>query len=236
MVSATQGRPFPLWQSLAAAVGAMAAAFVGAIAVGIPTVMALGVPKNPGDVGANVIEAGFYLAGAAALIPLLERLSRRSLRSLGVAPLGVRGWQLVAAALLLVLALQFAYQLVLDAFHQQNHVQAGFQHFGVHSPLAVTMVLVTGAVIAPIVEELFFRGLLFNAFAVRMPVYAAALLSGILFGLAHGDPVLFPALAAFGFIQAIVYRIGGNLVVPMIVHAANNALFLSLMMAVPGFH
>ncbi len=64
----------------------------------------------------------------------------------------------------------------------------------------------------------------------------AALISGVLFGLGHGDLVLFPALTLFGILQAIFYRISGNLIVPMIVHAANNAIFLALMIVIPGFH
>ena len=229
-------RSFPLWPTFGTACIVVLAAFAGGILAGIPAVLAFGSPKNPGDLGANVIEAAFYLGGAAALIPLLEIVSGRSLAALGVRPLDARDWGFVAGALLIVLGLQLLYQLILSLFHQQNHVQAGFANFHVQTPEAATFVLVNGAVIAPIVEELFFRGLLFNAISVRTPVYAAALLSGVIFGIAHGDPVLFPVLALFGTVQAVFYRMSGNLVVPMVVHGANNALFLSLMMAVPGFH
>ena len=228
--------PFPLWESLAAACLAVVAAFVSGVLAGIPTVIALGSPKEPGDVGSNVIEAAFYLGGAAVLIPLLQRLSQRSLAELGVRALRSRDWILVVASITIVLLLQGAYQFVLIAAHQQNHIQAGFEHFRVTSPLAAAMVLLNGAVIAPVVEELFFRGLLFNALSLRMPILLAAVISGAFFGIAHGDFVLFPVLAIFGIVQALAYRIGGNLVVPMIVHGLNNGIFLSLMIAIPGFH
>lgn len=214
----------------------VAAGFFAMIVAGVPTVIALGSPRSPGDVGANIVEAAFYLGGLAALIPLLERLSRRTLSQLGLRPLDKFSWGLVAVALIALLAMQVGYQAILSLFHQQNHVQAGFEHFNVTSPAAAVMVLINGALVAPVVEELFFRGLIFNALAMRMPMLLAALLSGILFGLGHGDLVLFPALAIFGTFQAIFYRISGNLVVPMIVHAANNAIFLALMIAIPGFH
>ena len=229
-------RSFPLWPTLGTALVVVAAAFVTGIIAGIPAVLAFGSPKDPGDIGANVIEAAFYLGGAAVLIPLLETVSGRSLAGLGVRPLHARGWGFVTGALAIVLALQVVYQFVLGFFHQENHVQAGFQNFHVQSADAAALVLLNGAIIGPIVEELFFRGLLFNAFSVRMPMLAAALLSGAIFGIAHGDPVLFPVLALFGTVQAVFYRASGNLVVPMVVHGANNALFLSLMMTVPGFH
>jgi membrane protease YdiL (CAAX protease family) len=228
--------PFPLWGSLAAACLVVVTAFFAGIVAGIPTVIALGSPKEPGDVGSNVIEAAFYLGGAAVLIPLLERLSQRSLPQLGVRALGRREWLFVITCIAFVLLLQSAYQYVLIAFHQQNHVQAGFEHFKAVSTAAAAMVLVNGAVIAPVVEELFFRGLIFNALSLRMPMLLAALISGALFGIAHGDVVLFPVLMLFGIVQAVAYRLTGNLVVPMIVHAANNGIFLSLMIAIPGFH
>lgn len=228
--------PFPLWGSLAAACLVVVTAFFAGIVVGIPTVIALGTPKEPGDLGSNVIEAAFYLGGAAVVIPLLERLSNRTLRQLGVRPLVGRDWLLVIASIAIVLLLQGAYQFVLVGLHQQNHIQAGFEHFAVVSPAAAAMVLVNGAVIAPIVEELFFRGLIFNALSLRMPMLLAAIVSGLLFGIAHGDPILFPVLAVFGVVQAVAYRMSGNLVVPMIVHAVNNGIFLALMIAIPGFH
>lgn len=227
--------PFPIWPTLGAACLVIAAALFALIVVAIPTVIVLGTPRNPGDPGANIIEAAFYIGGGAALVPLLERLSHRSLSALGVRRIDKRGATLAVAALFTMLCLQGVYQLILTAFHQQNHIQAGFEHFGVRTPQAAIMVLINGALIAPIVEELFFRGLIFNALAVRTPVVLAALVSGVLFGLAHGDAILFPVLAVFGMIQALIYRASGNLVVPMIVHAANNAIFLGLMIAIPGF-
>jgi membrane protease YdiL (CAAX protease family) len=234
-VAPSPRRPYPLWPTLGSILLVLAAGFFAMIVAGIPTVITLGSPRSPGDVGANIIEAAFYLGGVAALIPLLERLSQRTLPQLGLRPLDKFSWGLVAVALAAMLALQVVYQAILGAFHQQNHVQAGFEHFKVFTPAAAAMVLINGAVVAPIAEELFFRGLIFNALAMRMPMLLAAVISGIVFGIGHGDLVLFPALAVFGTLQAIFYRISGNLIVPMIVHAANNAIFLTLMIAVPGF-
>lgn len=228
-------RPYPLWPTLGTIVLVLGAGFFAMIVAGIPTVITLGTPMNPGDVGANIVEAAFYLGGLAVLVPMLERVSHRSLSQLGVRPLDKFSWAVVAILLVALLLMQIIYQAILGAFHQENHVQAGFEHFRVVSPAAAIMVLLTGSLIAPIAEELFFRGLIFNALASRMPVLLAAVISGVLFGLGHGDLVLFPALTLFGILQAICYRISGNLIVPIIVHAANNAILLALMIAIPGF-
>jgi uncharacterized protein len=228
-------RPYPLWPTLGTIVLVLAAGFFAMIVAGIPTVITLGTPLNPGDVGANIVEAAFYIGGLAVLVPMLERISHRTLSQLGIRPLDKFSWGIVAVSLVALLAMQIIYQAILGAFHQQNHIQAGFEHFRVASPVSAVLVLVTGAIIAPIAEELFFRGLIFNALAARMPMLVAALISGVLFGIGHGDIVLFPALTLFGILQAIFYRISGNLIVPMIVHAANNAIFLTLMIVFPGF-
>ena len=79
------------------------------------------------------------------------------------------------------------------------------------------------ALAAGFAEELLFRGLLLP----RMGIAA----SSLLFGFLHGPDVrLWPfavwaSLAGLGF--AIVYRETGNLAVPMLVHAAYDALALA---------
>ncbi|MBV8150424.1 MAG: CPBP family intramembrane metalloprotease [Candidatus Eremiobacteraeota bacterium] len=236
MSTATSVRPFPIWATLGTLVLAIFVGFITAIVVAVPTVLILGPAKNPGSAATNIIEAAFYLGGVAVLIPLLERISGRSLHDLGVRRLDGHLLGLAAGGFVFVLVLQGVYQVILTAFHQQNHVQAGFEKFAVHAPLDAVYVLVTGAIVAPICEELFFRATIFNALAERIPVFWAAVISGALFGGAHGDPVLFPVLLVFGTFQALIYRRSGNLLVPMTIHAANNGLFLSLMMAFPGFH
>ncbi|MBV8074624.1 MAG: CPBP family intramembrane metalloprotease [Candidatus Eremiobacteraeota bacterium] len=226
-----------MWPTIGTAVLVVITGLFVGIVAGIPSVLIFGQSKNPASVGNGIIEAAFYLGGAAVLIPLLERISERpSLHALGVRPLSTRDWGIALGGLIAVLLLQFFYQFVLIGAHQQNHIQAGFENFSVTSFDSGALMLLNGALIAPIVEELYFRGLIFNALAVRMPFAWAALGSGILFGAAHGDPVLFPVLAIFGAVNALLYRASGNLVVPMLVHSANNLIFLSLMIAVPGFH
>ena len=40
----------------------------------------------------------------------------------------------------------------------------------------------------------------------------------------HGDAILFPTLAALGFVSAIAYAATGNLWVSVTLHAFNNAI------------
>ncbi len=113
--------------------------------------------------------------------------------------------------------------------HQSHHVQSGFEHFSViaRTPvitaLSVGITVLTLVVLGPIVEEVVFRGLLFGALARPLGVILSALVSAVLFGAGHGDLVLFPSLAALGFIGALAYAATGNLTVSVLLHAINNA-------------
>lgn len=94
--------------------------------------------------------------------------------------------------------------------------------------VAVTILV---AVVAPLVEETFFRGFLFGALRRAIGWLPAALASGVLFGLVHagGTPLIFLVpLAVLGFVLCVLYRRTGSIVPGMGVHAFNNALALSV--------
>ena len=78
--------------------------------------------------------------------------------------------------------------------------------------------------VAPVVEELIFRGLMLNRLRMVMPGWVAVLLSSAVFGACHGNPVWFGyafALGAFfGFLD-----LRANSVLPSILgHLAFNAI------------
>jgi len=78
-------------------------------------------------------------------------------------------------------------------------------------------------VIAPVWEEVFFRGTLFPWLAGRMPVHQAQWLSVLAFGAVHlPGPTLIP-LTVFGALLAGIYRTSGSLVPAILVHSFFNA-------------
>lgn len=84
------------------------------------------------------------------------------------------------------------------------------------------------ALIAPLLEEILFRGLLQNAFARHLPVWAAILASAAVFGAVHMDFHAFPALMAMGAVFGLLYHKTGSLRVTIIAHMVNNAAALLL--------
>lgn len=81
-------------------------------------------------------------------------------------------------------------------------------------------------VVAPVAEELFFRGFLYGGLRKRgVPI--AVLVSGAIFGLAHvaSSPVgLLVPLAVLGMIFALLYERTGSLYPAIAMHALNNSV------------
>lgn len=83
--------------------------------------------------------------------------------------------------------------------------------------------LVYALIIAPVWEEVFFRGTLFPWLAARLPVSQAQWLSALAFGAVHlHGPTLVP-LTVFGALLAGIYRSTGSLVPAVLVHSFFNA-------------
>jgi membrane protease YdiL (CAAX protease family) len=89
------------------------------------------------------------------------------------------------------------------------------------------------AVGAPIVEELFFRGLLLRSLQRRMPDSLAVALSAVAFGLAHGSALPVDAvvlvmfsLTVFGAILAVLAIRTGRLGAGIVAHAIFNLFTL----------
>lgn len=68
--------------------------------------------------------------------------------------------------------------------------------------LGVVLLVLIVAIAAPIIEELFYRGLVLGALEERIGTWPAVVVSGLLFGASHFNMLQLPALAAFGMVLA----------------------------------
>lgn len=85
---------------------------------------------------------------------------------------------------------------------------------------------IVGAIIAPLVEEIFFRGFLFQGFRQKYGWLAALLLSSAIFGAAHLDPVSLIPTFILGCVLAFMYHKSNSLWPGIIFHASINSLSL----------
>jgi membrane protease YdiL (CAAX protease family) len=90
------------------------------------------------------------------------------------------------------------------------------------------MLFLAVAVIAPLLEELLFRGLLQTALMKHFPLWGAISAAAVVFALVHGQVYAFPALFAMGAVFGLLYHKTGSLRVTILAHALNNAAALVL--------
>ena len=89
-------------------------------------------------------------------------------------------------------------------------------------PLAFAGLLCLALIVAPIVEETVFRAGVYRFFKGRTPIPVALLISGLLFGLIHGNLQSLPGLVAVGFCLGLAYELSGSLRVSIFFHGFFN--------------
>jgi membrane protease YdiL (CAAX protease family) len=158
--------------------------------------------------------------------------TRRFLRDLGVRfrPIDLLGIAVGIGGQILVALMYLPFQHEIHDFNGPSQRLTGGSHGGGFIIIALATVL-----LAPAMEELFFRGLLFKALvrlftplgalrggARTLGVVLAVVLDGLLFGLAHGEWVQLAGLAVFGMVLAAVSYRTGRLGMNMVAHATFN--------------
>src|SRR5438477_11253831 len=85
--------------------------------------------------------------------------------------------------------------------------------------------------LAPLCEEVYFRGFLFQGLRGRMRFVWAALLSGSFFAFVHVEPIRFFGLATMGVILAAVFEHRRTLVAAIAAHATINVVAVLAILA-----
>jgi uncharacterized protein len=88
--------------------------------------------------------------------------------------------------------------------------------------LGVTMLILIVGIGAPIVEEIFYRGLLQRSLARRFGVWPSILGSALLFGASHFQLLQLPALVLFGIVLGLLAERTGRLAAPIAAHIVFN--------------
>jgi len=82
------------------------------------------------------------------------------------------------------------------------------------------------AVVAPIVEELIFRGLILQGFRRNYTAFKAIVMSALLFALFHLNPWQFPATFILGLLLGWIMMRTNNILLAILGHSINNFLVL----------
>ncbi|GEM_PF-4570610 len=95
---------------------------------------------------------------------------------------------------------------------------------GIPAVIDYFLIFIKVCIAAPLMEELIFRGFLFNFLGKRLGVTAGAVLSGVVFGSLHGNT--FIQATVLGIIMALIYHVTGNLIYSILAHGVNNLFTL----------
>lgn len=121
-----------------------------------------------------------------------------------------------------------------------DDVQSELADLATGGPVEVAALVIAAVVLAPLWEEIFFRGLLFAGMERRFGFWPAALVSSLVFGLVHfeglsaGSLYLIGQTAVLGLVLAWLLRRTGTLLAPIAAHALNNVIAVGLLLATAG--
>ncbi|ADE53774.1 CPBP family intramembrane glutamic endopeptidase [Coraliomargarita akajimensis] len=95
-------------------------------------------------------------------------------------------------------------------------------------PIALALLAIFAVILAPLAEEIIFRGGVYRFLKSQMPVGSAMLASACFFALIHFNILALGPLICVGAILAYVYEKERNILVPICFHAAFNLLTLTM--------
>jgi uncharacterized protein len=220
--------PFSVGEGFVFALWILVAQFV----VVLPAVLLGVVDPLEGGAGLMLVLVVGQVVALATILGFLAARGRLSWRLLG--PRRPQAWHVgigVAAGVggflavnVLVLTLRALFGPV-DPPEQQvlSELAAG--------GLTTLFAVVAAVVMAPLLEEVVFRGVLFQAMKRRTGLWPAAIVTSLLFAIVHvevSQPIYSSAFVLLGLAFAWLMHRTGSLVVPIVGHATFNAISVGL--------
>jgi membrane protease YdiL (CAAX protease family) len=187
------------------------------------------------DFAAGVSTAAFELFFGAAVVWLAYRRGLRAPdlgfvrpRHWGPAAIAWAGAYLILLVYGMLLALLDAFGVNVSAFEGGNELPVD-----VRSSLGVALIFAFAVVvIAPFSEELFFRALLFRGMQGYWRLWPSMLVSGLAFGLFHGNLSVIAPFAAIGALFAWANARTDSLWTSITAHAGVNGVSFALSLLV----
>lgn len=159
----------------------------------------------------------------------LEDIGLHRLPSWAEIGLGVAGYiasTIVAAIVVYLIA------LAVPGFDSSQAQNVGFSDLFFRYEYVVAFL--TLVVIAPIVEEVFFRGYLYNRLKRYIPTWVAILAVSLLFGAAHGQLNVGIMTFVMSIFLCLLRDLTGSLWPAIVMHMTRNGIAFSLLFVVPS--
>ncbi len=228
----TRAQGWPWWTAPAALVAGIVLAAVAALVVDIPVALLGGVSITssaklpPGLELADTAVQDCAFVGAAVLFAYVTT------RAVSAWQLGLRpprlSWRACAAFVVALLLAFLIFNVIWAALVNVSTKEKVLEQLGANEGTALLLLSAAlTCVMAPICEEILFRGFIYRALCGLRGPWPAAVLTGILFGGVHAGSApavdLVP-LAALGFGLCLLYRRTGSLYPCIAAHSLNNSI------------
>jgi uncharacterized protein len=221
---------WPWWTAPAALVGGLLLAGLGALAVDIPAAL-LGVSitssHTPG--GIELADTVVQDVGFVAAAVIFAHVGGRAVRAwqFGLRPPRLP-WRRVALVIVGLLVAFIVFTAIWEAIINVESKEKLLEQLGANE--GTGLLLLSAAltcVMAPICEELLFRGFIFQSLRSWRGTWPAAIITGLIFGGVHAGSApavdLVP-LAGLGFGLCLLYRYTDSLYPCIAAHSLNNSL------------
>lgn len=221
--------PYASWGPIPAIGFSLLALFAGLL-LSLPFLAIAGIDSEDDAPTGILIAIQTCTALGFILIPILVATAtsnglRNGLRRLGFVsfrPLQSLAW--AAGGIAFYLTFAVIYGLLIGRPEQEPIAEK----FG-SIPAQIMLIVI----LAPLAEEICFRGFLFGGLRTKLSMIPAALAGGLFFGLLHYSTgwSAVPVLIVLGAMFAVVYEKTGSLWPPIILHTVNNGIALAVLTA-----
>ena len=230
---------WPPWAPLVAFIGALAVALVASVVMVVAVELA-GVDVDADDTPPGVT-IGATVAQGIGLVVFAVLIARATAGRVSPADFGIRrtdparavGWTAAAWVAFLVVSAAWAAALGIE---QSDDLP---ERLGADDDTAALVaVTIMATVVAPITEELFFRGFCFTALRRWLGLLPGAIATGVIFGAIHAggsDAEFLVPLGVFGVILCLLYWKTNSLLPPMVLHALNSSIAVGVSLEWPAW-
>ncbi len=187
---------------------------------------------NPPPFQQIVAEFVTYVPLGAYLVFVLPRIAHVTLAELGIRKPAGRDLAIGAAGAVVMWLTVIVASSAAEAITHHHDTESAVELLkGLKGPVQLGTFVVLACVFAPIIEELTFRVFVFGALTRYVPIAAAAVISGALFGATHAIGqsasqlvTIAVPLALGGIVLAYVYAVTRCFWSNVVTHAAFNAI------------
>lgn len=171
------------------------------------------------EIGTALVQAVKYIGGFIVAYYALKgnKLIKKTQEEVkGFTTLNYISWTVLS--LVLALGMNFLLTGLGMLEMDTNYVEAAESLYGV----GILIGIILYGVVAPITEEIFFRGVIFNGLKEDLKPFSAAAISAALFGIYHGNVIQAVYGFALGLVLAYAYYYSKRIFAPMLMHSVVN--------------